>query len=52
MSYQIFRGIGTGKFKCEIESSLVYYKETGYVMGMVMCNCGDTVFTLYNSVVP
>ena len=42
-----FKGISTGKFKCEIESCLVYNKETGYVMGMVMCNCCNKVTTLY-----
>lgn len=44
---QSFKHFSTGKFKCEIESCLVYNKETGYVMGMVFCNCCGKVTTLY-----
>lgn len=42
-----FKHINVGKFKCEIESHLVYNKDTGYVMGMVFCNCCGKTTTLY-----
>ena len=42
-----FKHINVGKFKCEIESHLVYNKDTGYVMGMVFCNCCGKITTLY-----
>jgi septal ring factor EnvC (AmiA/AmiB activator) len=42
-----FKGFSVGNFKCEIESCLAYNKETGYVMGMVFCNCCGRTTTLY-----
>jgi len=45
--HQGFKHMSVGKFKCEIESFLVYNKDTGYVMGMVLCNCCGKTTTLY-----
>ncbi|MCP5045755.1 MAG: hypothetical protein GY940_01185, partial [bacterium] len=44
--YGSFKGMSIDNFECQLESTLCYNKETGYVTGMVFCNCCGTVTTL------